>query len=296
MSSALIQLLVIGLTNGAVIGLNAIAVTLIYGTVRTINLAHGDIFALLTVFVATVITWLGLNVLLPATTVVGGILFTLAASVLVGAVLSGVIERLAFKPFRDRNQNTPLGPLLATLGISFMLYQFALLWRTWLPSWIPGEHRSVPGVPELPRQGISELVPDINFIQKLGIPIDATFTLKDGLLLLIAVACAIGMTLIIQRTKLGKAVRAVAQDAKLAQLVGVNADRTFLQVFMLGGAMAGVAAFVFTAYYTHPFANHGAQSGLIALAAAILGGVGNPIGALVAGLLIGVVSAYSDFF
>ena len=296
MLDALFQLLIIGLTNGAVIGLNAIAVTLIYSTVRTINLAHGDIFALLTVFVATIITGLGLNVLLPANTVIGGILIALAASIFVGAFLSGLIERIAFKPFRDRNQTTPLGPLLATLGISFMLYQFALLWRTWLPSWIPGEHRSVPGVPELPRQSIAELIPDINFIQTLGLKFDVTLTLKDLLVLLIAVACAIGMTLIIQRTKLGKAVRAVAQDARLAQMIGINADRTFLQVFMLGGAMAGVAAFVFTSYYTHPFGNHGAQSGLIALTAAILGGVGNPIGALLAGLCIGVASAYSDFF
>ncbi len=296
MLDALFQLLVIGLTNGAVIGLNAIAVTLIYSTVRTINLAHGDIFALLTVLVATVITGLGLNALLPATTVISGILIALVASIIVGALLSGLVERIAFKPFRDRSQITPLGALLATLGISFMLYQFALLWRTWLPSWLPGEHRSVPGVPELPRQSIAELIPDINFIQTLGIKLDATFTLKDLLVLLIALACAISMTLIIQRTKLGKAVRAVAQDARLAQMIGVNSDRTFLQVFMLGGAMAGVAAFVFTAYYTHPFGNHGAQSGLIALTAAILGGVGNPIGALLAGLCIGVASAYSDFF
>jgi branched-chain amino acid transport system permease protein len=296
--ASLLQLLIIGLTNGAVIGLNAIAVTLIYGTVRTINLAHGDIFALLTVLVATVVTGLGLNALLPATTVIGGIFLALLIAVVVGALLSGLVERIAFKPFRDRNQTTPLGPLLATLGISFMLYQVALLWRTWLPSWLPGEHRSVPGVPELPRQSISELVPDINFIQALGLSpqLDVIFTLKDLLLLLIALACAFGMTAVIQRTRLGKAVRAVSQDSQLAQLVGVHADRTFLQVFMLGGAMAGVAAFIFTAYYTRPFGNHGAQSGLIALAAAILGGVGNPIGALVAGLCIGVASAYSDFF
>ena len=296
MIDTLFQLLVIGLTNGAVIGLNAIAVTLIYGTVRTINLAHGDIFALLTVVVATVITGLGLNALLPATTVIGGIGIALAASIFVGALLSGLTERIAFKPFRDRGQATPLGPLLATLGISFMLYQVALLWRTWLPSWVPGEHRSVPGVPELPRQSISELIPNINFIQTLGISLDATFTLKDLLVLLMALACAIGMALVIQRTRLGKAVRAVTQDARLAQMVGVNADRVYLQVFMLGGAMAGVAAFVFTAYYTRPFGNHGAQSGLIALTAAILGGVGNPVGALLAGLCIGVASAYSDYF
>ncbi|NJM41218.1 MAG: branched-chain amino acid ABC transporter permease LivH, partial [Anaerolineae bacterium] len=89
MLDSLIQLLIIGLTNGAVIGLNAIAVTLIYGTVRTINLAHGDIFALLTVLVATVVTGLGLNAVLPATTVVGGVLVALLASILVGALLSG---------------------------------------------------------------------------------------------------------------------------------------------------------------------------------------------------------------
>jgi len=297
--SILVQLLNIGLTNGAIIGLNAIAVTLIYSTARTINLAHGDIFALLTVLVATVITGLGLNIVLPVGSLIGGVILTLLVSIIVGALLSGGIERIAFRPFRERAQSTtagtPLGPLLATLGISFMLYQFALIWRTWLPSWQPGEHRSVPGIPEVPLQSITELIPDINLIKLLGIPLDATVTLKDVLVIVIAFVCALGMMWIIQRSRLGQAIRAVSQDPRLARLVGVNSDRVFFQVFLLGGAMTGIASFVFTAYYTHPFAQHGAQSGLIALTAAILGGVGNPVGALLAGLLIGVVSAFSDY-
>jgi len=294
--SVLLQLLVIGLCNGAIIGMNAMGVTLIYGTVRQINLAHGDTFALASVLAATVATGLALQYQLPALPLLLGVLLMALLSMLAAAAISVLVERLAFRPFRNATQTAPLAPVIATLGISFMLYQFALVWRTWLPSWNPGEHRSVPGVPELPRQSIAELVPPFDFVKALGIPLDFTFTLKDLLVLLIALGAALALSWVLRRTRLGKAIRACAQDPKLAQLVGVNIERAFIGVFAVGGAMAGLAAFIFAAYYTHPFSNHGAQSGLIAFAAAIMGGVGSPRGAMWSGLLLGVVGALSDYF
>ena len=289
-AGTLFQLLVIGLTNGAVIALNAIAVTLIYGAVRIINLAHGDVFGLTTVVVASLVTALGLQLGSPPLLLIGGLGATLAITVLFGSTLNVVIERIAFRPFRSRSR---LAPLVATLGLSFILYQVALVWRYTEPNWLLGRP-SHHGVPELPLNSIPEVLPTINLLGWLGGNISVTF--KDLLVPALAVGCALGVRWFVQNTRTGKAIRAVAQNVELARIVGVNPDAIIRRTFALGGMLVGVAAFVFATYYTHPFTNAGAQSGLTALAAAILGGVGNPLGALFSGLLLGVGAAFSDFF
>jgi len=285
----ILQLLIIGLTNGAVIALNAIAVTVIYGTVRTLNLAYGDIFALTTIIITSMVSALGLNLAVAPLTLLGGLLLTLAGGVLFGAGLNWAVERTAFAPFRGRSK---LAPLMATLGLSFVLYQISLIWRYFLPNWLPGEHRSVPGVPELPRDRIPELLPTFNVLGEARLII----TPKEVAVMALAVACAVGVWLFLQRTRTGRAIRAISQNEELAHIVGVNPAAIIRRAFLLGGALAGVAAFAFALYYTRPFANAGAQSGLIAFAAAILGGIGNPLGALLAGLLLGVGAAFSDYF
>lgn len=286
----IVQLLIIGLTNGAVMALNASAVTLIYGAVRTLNLAHGDVFGLTTVVAASVVAALGVRLGSPPLALFGGLVITVAVAMLFGGGLSLAVERLAFQPFRGRSR---LAPLIATLGISFMLYQAALLWRYVLPTWIPGEHRSVPGVPELPRIPVPEVLPAVNL---LGPASGAVLTPKDVFVLVLALACAFGVWAMLRYTHTGKAIRAVAQNAELARMLGVDTDAVIGRTFLLGGALAGVAAFTFTVYYTQSFNNAGAQSGLIAFAAAILGGIGNPLGALLAGLGLGVCAAFSDYF
>jgi branched-chain amino acid transport system permease protein len=155
----LLQLLVYGLSNGAVLALNAIGVTVIYGTIRTLNLAHGDVFALTSVLVTTLVADLGVQANWPPGMLIGALALALVASMLFGALLNVVIDRAAFKPFRGRSR---LAPLIATLGISFILYQVALLWRTTLHSWVPGDHRSVPGLPEVPMDRIPDLLPDLD--------------------------------------------------------------------------------------------------------------------------------------
>jgi len=137
-----LQLLVFGISNGAGLALNAIGVTVVYGTVRTLNLAHGDVFALSSVLVVTLIRALNVTANFPPVQLAGALMVVLAAAMLFGALLNVSIERVAFRPFRNRSR---LAPLIATLGISFILYQAALLWRVLLPSWVPGDHRSVPG-------------------------------------------------------------------------------------------------------------------------------------------------------
>lgn len=275
------------------LALNAIGVTVVYGTVRTLNLAHGDVFALSSVLVTTVITSLGIQPTWPPALRLGILAALLAAAMMFGAILNVAIEQAAFKPFRGRSR---LAPLIATLGISFMLYQAALFWRTTLPSWVPGDHRSVPGLPEVPIDRIPDLLPNVDLVQALGLPLQVTFRFNDLFVLLVAGVFALGVSVFMQRTATGRAIRACAQNPELAQICGVNLDGTIRRAFAFGGALAGAAAFVFALYYSRPFGNHGAQSGLIAFTAAMLGGIGSPTGALVSGLTLGISGAFSDYF
>jgi branched-chain amino acid transport system permease protein len=292
-SELILQLLVFGLSSGAVLALNAIGVTVVYGTVRILNLAHGDVFALASALVTTTITALGVQQDWSLLLLLGVLGLILAGTLLLAAGLMVVIERSAFQPFRGRSQ---LAPLMATLGISFILYQIALIWRTELPSWVPQDHRSVPGLPEVPIDRIPTLLPTFDVIRAIGLPLNVTLHFSDLLVLLIACGCALGVAFFLQHTRLGRSIRACAQNPQLAQLCGVNLDQTIRWTFAFGGILAGMAAFVFALYYERPVAYHGAESGLLAFTAAILGGIGSPIGALLSGLLIGIGGAISDYF
>src|ERR1700690_3589400 len=157
----LFQLLIFGIVNGSILALNAIGVTVIYSTVRTLNLAHGDVFALTTAFVTSTINIIGLNLDWPVGNRVLVLIGVLFGAVVLGSLLSVGVEELAFRPFRGRSK---LAPLIASLGLSFILYQAALVWRTYQKSFIRGEHRSVPGLPEVPTDGIPNFLPNTNLL------------------------------------------------------------------------------------------------------------------------------------
>lgn len=292
-ASVLLNLLIIGLSNGAVIALNAVGFTLLYGVIRTINFAYGDVFALGTVVISTLVTAMNIGPASPLATQFGGLLLALAVVVGFAVALNLGIEIAAFRPFRGKSY---LAPLIASLGLSFVLYQTALVWRKLLPSWIPGEHRSFPGVPEVPRGSIPELLPNANLAPWLGLGEGVTLTAKDALIVAAAIAAALLVSLFLARSRTGRALRAVAQDPGLAAMSGVPLTRTVQTAFAISGALAGLSAFAFVLYTTHPFGQHGAQSGLLAFTAVILGGVGSPIGALLAGLVLGVCAAFSDYY
>lgn len=289
----LIQILVFGLSNGAVLALNAIGVTIIYSTVRILNLAHGDVFALTTVVVTTLVRGLGIQRAWTPLQLIGALVVVFCGAILAGSLLSVGVEKVGFKPFRGSSR---LAPLIATLGLSFILFQGALVWRTLQPSWIPGEHRSVPGLPEVPTDGIPSLLPEINLVKAFHLPFNLVIRFSDVFVLVVAFAFVILATWFLQKTKTGRAIRAISQNQTLAQILGINVDQTISRAFAFGGALAGAAAFIFAIYYARPFGVHGAQSGLLAFAAALLGGIGSPIGALVSGLLMGVVSSLSDYY
>jgi branched-chain amino acid transport system permease protein len=201
---------------------------------------------------------------------------------------NALIERLAFRPFRDRSR---LAPLIGTLAISFMLYQVGLAWRYFMPNWVQGEHRSVPGLPEFPSGRLPELLPAQTLIE-FGF---FSITAKDVLVVVAALVLALAVRWMLTSTRFGRAIRAVAENPTMATMLGVDRDRIITLTFAVGGALAGLAAFLSAAYATRPITAYGAGSGLIAFSAALLGGVGNPLGALAAALAIGLVSAFSDY-
>jgi ABC-type branched-subunit amino acid transport system permease subunit len=289
------QILIFGLSNGAVLALNAIGVTLIYSTVRTLNLAHGDVFALTTALVTSTVNAIGITQQWPPVQLMLALTLLLLTAIGAGALLSVGVEQLGFKPFRGYSR---LAPLIATLGLSFILYQGALVWRTFQGSWIPGEHRSVPGsgVTEVPTDGIPNFLPEINLTQALGLHLNIIIRFADVFVVAMAILFVLLATWFLQKTRTGRAIRALSQHQQAAQIVGVNVNQTITRAFAVGGAFAGSAAFIFALYYGRPFGAHGAQSGLLAFAAALLGGIGSPIGALMSGLTMGVVSSLSDYY
>lgn len=289
----LIQILVFGFSNGAVLALNAIGVTIIYSTVRTLNLAHGDVFALSTVVVTTLVRDIGLQRNWSPPLLIGSLLVVFCVAILAGAVLSLGVEELGFRPFRGSSR---FAPVIATLALSFMLFQGALIWRTLQPSFIPGEHRSVPGLPEVPTDAIPSLLPEINLVRAFHLPLHIVVRLSDVFVLIVAFLFVGVASWFLNKTRTGRAIRAFSQNQTLAQILGINVNQTIRRAFMFGGALAGAAAFIFAIYYARPFGQHGAQSGLLAFAAALLGGIGSPVGALLSGLFIGMVSSLGDYY
>jgi branched-chain amino acid transport system permease protein len=289
----IVQLLGIGLSNGAIIALNAIAITLLYSAVRSINFAYGDIFALSSVLITSIIRAWGLHWGMPMWQLLGGLSLVLLISIGFSVALHLLLERLAFRPFQGRSR---LAPLIATIGFSFMFYQMALLWRS---IELQGQtvHKSdLDHVANLPLGGIPAQIPSLNLVQQLGIAWNITYTLKDAIVLLSAILLACAVFGLLRYTRLGKAIRACSQDAEMAELCGINRNAIIMASFSLSGVLAACSAFVFALYYNRPLGQHGIDSGLTAFAAAMLGGIGSPFGALASGLSFGIISAFSDYF
>src|SRR6266851_8820149 len=178
-----LQLLVYGVTNGAVVALNAVGFTLAYAVSRQINLAHGNVFALATVVVASLAGVLGIPASAPLAVRAGALLLLTICGAACGALLNTAVEQLAFRPFR--RFRAPLGPLIATVGLSFLLLQVAIGWRaTFLPI-LNGDPRPHHGAIYVPMLSMPELLPAI----ELGCG-GVSFTLTDDLVLPFSVSAA----------------------------------------------------------------------------------------------------------
>jgi branched-chain amino acid transport system permease protein len=271
-----IQQVIIGLTIGSYLALIALGYTMVYGIIGLINFAHGDIFAFgffisLTIFgffaPAQPLGLLGLLLLLP--------LIFLITMTLAG-LLNMSIDRIAYKPLRKAPR---LAPLITAVGISFALEALYAVWQG--PSQI-----------NYPRY-----FPDINILSEwLGLDTFIIFSTKDLFLFAVTIPLMIGLTLFVERTRLGKAMRACAQDLEAAAMVGINVDRVIATTFFIGGALAGAAGLVWGLYINSGRFLMGFEAGLMAFTAAVIGGIGNIRGAVLGAFIIGMIKAMSDLY
>jgi branched-chain amino acid transport system permease protein len=265
------QTLVFGTADGALYALVAIGYTMVYGIIELINFAHGDVFTLGAFFALPLMTLLGLNEGTPFTIVTA---LALVVVMVVVMALTGLvnitIERVAYRPLRNAPK---LAPLITAIGMSFVLEGLMYLWRG-------------PGTIHFP-----DVLPDTRwYVGAVGIGLKDVFVVAFASLLVGLLSLFVG------RTRLGKAMRATAQDRDAAQLMGIDINRTISATFFIGAALAGAGGIVWGLYFNNVRFDLGFQAGLIAFTAAVFGGIGNIQGAALGGLLIGIIASLCDGF
>ena len=268
---ALGDVFVAGLSNGAIWALVALGYTLVYGIIELINFAHGDLFMIGSfVSYGFMIDTLGLTTGTSTAGLVGGLLLTMVLAMVVCAVLNAMIERVAYRPLRNAPK---LAPLITAVGFSFILEDVGQLW-------LGGSQQ---GVPDLLR-GQEDL------FRIFGIQIDREDVLAIG----VTIPLVLLATGFIGRSRLGRAMRATAQDPEAARLMGINVDTTISTTFVLGGLLAGAGGLIYALYQTNIWFFQGFRAGLIAFTAAVMGGIGNLQGAVLGGFIIGIIQQLSD--
>jgi len=259
-----------GLSNGSIWALIAIGYTLVYGIIELINFAHGDVFMIGSFTAAGFAGTIGLGLTTGTGGLILGLVLTLIVAMLVCGSLNVLIERVAYRPLRGAPK---LAPLITAVGFSFILQNVGLLWLGGSPV----------GVPDLINQ--SKTVFTI-----FGIPIVRGYLLA----ILVMVPLVIVLAWFISNTRPGRAMRATAQDPEAARLMGIDVNRTISLTFLLGGMLAGAAGLVYALYETNIWYFQGFEAGLIAFTAAVMGGIGNVRGAVLGGLIIGIIQSLSD--
>jgi branched-chain amino acid transport system permease protein len=262
--------IVAGFSNGAIWALVAIGYTLVYGIVELINFAHGEVFMIGSFISAGFFTSIGLTEGANALVLFGGLLLTLVVAMIGSGALNAMIERVGYRPLRAAPK---LAPLITAVGFSFILQNVGLLWKG----------GSQQGIPDL-----------INAQHTIVTVFGVTIENADVLSIAVTVPLLIVMTTFIGKSRLGKAMRATAQDPEAARLMGINVDTTISLTFLLGGMLAGAAGLIYALYQTTIWYFQGFTGGLIAFTAAVMGGIGNLRGAVLGGLIIGCIQQISD--
>jgi branched-chain amino acid transport system permease protein len=256
-----------GVTHGAIYGLIALGYTMVYGIVGMINFAHGEIYMIGAFISLIAFTALGL---VGITWAPLAILLVLVISVLFTAVYGWVVERIAYRPLRGSFR---LAPLISAIGASIFLQNYVQLlqgarMRT-LPEIVPGSFA---------------LMSDDGFMVQITVIQIAIIVLTFGLM--------IGLRYLVERTRFGRSQRACEQDMGMAAMVGIDVDRTISFTFVVGAGLAACAGLMVTLYYGSIDFFIGFLAGVKAFTAAVLGGIGSIPGAMLGGLLIGLVEAY----
>ena len=254
-----IEQLINGLRTGSIYALIAIGYTMVYGIAKMINFAHGDIIMVGAYALYFGVSTLGLPVPL-----------ALLLTVVICSVLGILIEKIAYKPLRNA---PPLAVLITAIGMSFFLQSSSLL---------------VFGSTPIPFQSV---IPNISI--KIGPIAISSITLVT--LTVTAIAMVL-LTLFINKTKMGSAMRAVSEDRGAAQLMGINANSTISMTFAIGSALAAVAGILYISQYQSMKPTLGALPGIKAFVAAVLGGIGSIPGAMIGGILLGIIESVSKAY
>ncbi len=272
----LIQYIIIGLSNGSLYALIALGYTMVYGIIELINFAHGDLFMLGSFLALTMLSWFGLDK--------GGssastfyISFSIAILLLAVpifcAFVNAGVDYLIYKPLR---QAPKLAPLVSAIGVSFIFMNIGLFWYG----------------------PVDVAFPSLVTREKVFPSSSIQFSYQALMVIAVTVPIMIALTVFVKYTNIGKAMRATAQNPTAAALMGIDVNRVISITFLLGGALAGVASVIYGLFNNTVSYQMGFQNGLYAFTAAVVGGIGNIPGAVLGGLLIGLVrslgSGYID--
>jgi branched-chain amino acid transport system permease protein len=269
-ASFFFQILTIGIADGSIYALIALGYTMVYGIIELINFAHGDVFTLGAFISLALFPVFGI---VEGGSGLGFVLPLLAVGLITMAVCAGVnvaIERVAYRPLRHAPR---LAPLITAIGMSSILEGAMYVWRgpfnLHYPDLLPTTRLTFGGV---------------------------SVGTKDLIVLTLSIVLVVAFTLFINLSKLGKAMRATAQDRDAAQLMGIDINRTIAATFFIGAVLAGAGGITYGLYINNVAFDLGFITGLIAFTAAVFGGIGNIPGAAIGGLLIGIVRAFSDSY
>jgi branched-chain amino acid transport system permease protein len=267
-----LQQLINGLTVGSTYALVAIGYTMVYGIIGMINFAHGEVYMIgsYVAFIAIVgLSMLGLESL-PMV-----MMAAFAASIIICSAYGYSIERVAYRPLRGSNR---LIPLISAIGMSIFLQNEILLSQN-------SKDKAIPN-----------LLPG-NFLIGESADLGVTISYMQVLIFVVTFLVMLGLTLFISRSRLGRACRACAEDLRMANLLGINTNNIIALTFVIGAALAGVAAVLLSMNYGVINPHLGFLAGIKAFTAAVLGGIGSIPGAVLGGLLLGLAEAFgADVF
>jgi branched-chain amino acid transport system permease protein len=261
------DLFLIGLSLGMVYALIALGYSLVYGILELINFAHGDLFMLGAMMTTVLVAKFGLS--LHGSVIIWIVPMLVITSAFTGA-LNTFIEFVAYRPLRSAPR---LAPLITAIGVSFILQTAGLVWKGPAPVSIR-----------------DNILPNGN-IFTIG---EASFSWNQLIIFIVTIPTLIGLVWLVQKTKQGKAMRAVAQDKDAAAMMGIDVNRTISFTFLIAGFLAGFAGVLYALFITNVQYDTGFRLGLFAFTAAVLGGIGNLPGAVLGAICIGLIENFND--